>query len=57
VARDKKVRHLAAQIPDQATLDSLMLTVEDPFKRRVMFDHMKPFIRKFEPSFPTPSRD
>lgn len=53
--RDKRIATMAGMIPNQTALDTLLLPVEDPFKRKAIFDYMKPHIRRFDATFPTPN--
>ena len=48
-----QVRMMAAQLANQAQLDTMLLQVEDPVKRRQMFEFVKPFLKFANPEFPT----
>lgn len=48
-----QVRMMAEQLANQAQLDTMLLQVEDPVKRRAMFDFVKPFLKFPNPEFPT----
>ncbi len=49
---DRGIERLAQKIPNQKALAEILLSEDDPFKRKAFFDMISPHLR-FKGTFPT----